>query len=56
MIFAKDELQYDIFAQILFIQWIFVEPCELADISPALFFSSVVGIVLGPSVYCVPRF
>ena len=38
MVFAKDEIHCDIFAPVLFIQWIFVEPCELVDISQVLFF------------------
>ena len=33
MVFAKDELHCGIFALVLFIQRIFVGPCELADIS-----------------------
>ena len=56
MVFAEDELHYDIFALVLFIQWIFIRPCKLADISQAYVFSSIVGIVLGPSVFGVSRF
>ena len=56
MVFDEDELYCDIFALVLFIQWIFVEPCELANISHVLFFSSIVGIVLGPFVFGVSRF
>ena len=56
MVFTEDELHCDIFAVVLIIQWIFVGPCELANISHVLFFSFIVGIVLGPSVFCVSRF
>ena len=56
MVFVDDELHCDIFALVLFIQRIFVGPCELVDISQAYFFSSIVGIVLGPSVFGVSRF
>ena len=56
MVFAEDELHYDIFALVLFIKWIFVEPYELANISHVLFFSSIVSIVLGPFVFGVSRF
>ena len=38
MVFTKDELHCDIFALVLFIQRVFVGPCELADISQAYFF------------------
>ena len=55
MVFAKDEFYCDIFAPVLFIQWIFVEPCELVNISHVLFFLSIVGIVLGPSIFGVSR-
>ena len=43
------------FAVVLFIQRIFVRPCELANISQT-FFSPIVGIVLGPSVFGVSGF
>ena len=56
MVFTKDELHCDIFDLVLFIQRIIVRPCELADISQAYIFSSIVGIVLGPSVFGVLRF
>ena len=56
MVFSKDELHCDIFAPVLFIQWIFVEPYELTKISHVLFLSSIVGIVLGPFVFGVSRF
>ena len=56
MVFAKDELHCDIFALMLFIQRIFVRPCELEDISQAYFYPSIVGIVLGSSVFSVSRF
>ena len=38
MVFTEDELHCDIFAVVLIIQWIFVGPCELANISHVLFF------------------
>ena len=38
MVFTYDKLHCDIFALVLFIQWIFVEPCKLANISLILFF------------------
>ena len=56
MVFAEDELHCDIFAPILFIQWIFVEPYKLANISQVQFFSSIIGIVVGPSIFCISRF
>ena len=56
MDFAEDELHCDIFALVLFIQRIFDEPCELADISQDYFFSSIVSIILGPSIFGVSRF
>ena len=56
MVFTEDKLHCDIFALVLIIQRIFVGPCELANISQALFFSSIVGVVLGPSVFGVLRF
>ena len=37
MVFSKDDLYCDIFAPVLFIQWIFIGPCELKDISLVLF-------------------
>ena len=37
MVFPKDDLHGDIFASVLFIQWIFVRSCELVDISQILF-------------------
>ena len=46
MVFSEDELHCDIFAPVLFIQWIFVRSCELENISHELFFSSIVGVVL----------
>ena len=48
MIFIEDGLHCDIFALVLIIQRIFVESCELANISQALFFSSIVDVVMGP--------
>ena len=47
MFFAEDELHCDIFALVLFIQWIFVGSCELENISHELFFSSNIGVVVG---------
>ena len=41
---------------VLFIQHVFIGSCDLADISHAYFFSSIVGIVLGPSVFGFSRF
>ena len=48
MIFTEDELYCDIFAPILFIQWIFVKPCELADISQAYFFHPLLALFWDP--------
>ena len=56
MVFFEDELHCDIFALVLIIQRIFVGPCELADMSHVLFFSSIVVIVLGPSVFYILSF
>ena len=56
MVFAEDELHCDIFALVSFIQWIFVEPYEFANISWILFFSSIVGVVVGPSIFYISRF
>ena len=44
MVFAEDELQCDIFALVLFIQRIFVGPCELANISHAFFFHPLLAL------------
>ena len=56
MVFAEDKLHCDIFALVLFIQLIFVRSCKLVDISHAYIFSSIVGIILGPSIFGVLRF
>ena len=40
-----------VFALALFILWIFVEPCELANISQVLFFSFIVSVVVGSFVH-----
>ena len=37
MVFPKDDLHGDLFASVLFIQWIFFGSCELADISQMSF-------------------
>ena len=44
MVFAEDELHCDVFAPVLFIQQIFVGPCELEDISQAFFFHPLLAL------------
>ena len=44
MVFTEDELHCDIFALVLIIQWIFVGPYELVDISLALFFHPLLAL------------
>ena len=56
MVFTEDELHCEIFSLVLIIQRIFVGLCELTNISYSLFFSSIISVVLGPSVFYVSRF
>ena len=48
MVFAEDELHYDSFALVLFIQHIFIRPCELVDISQAYFFHPLLALFGDP--------
>ena len=48
MVFTEDRLHCDIFALVLIIQLIFVGPCELANISQALFFHQLLALFWGP--------
>ena len=48
MVFIKDKLHCDIFALVLIIQRIFVGPCELVDISLALFFHPLLVLFWDP--------
>ena len=51
--FLEDDLHGDILASILFIQWIFVGPCELANISRML---TIARVIIRHFVFCVSRF
>ena len=48
MVFAEDELHCDIFVLLLFIQWIFIKPYELANISQVLFFHPFLVLLWDP--------
>ena len=48
MVFSEDDLHCDFFSLVLIIQRIFVGPCELADISQALFFHPLLELSQDP--------